>query len=85
MLMIAALSLPIEFYALLRIIVFCVAAYSAYYYFHKEVFQTGLILALIAIIWNPLIPVYLYDKLIWIMLDICAAFYMFTLSRKKLI
>tara|TARA_Y100000294_G_scaffold173916_1_gene190972 strand:+ start:124 stop:801 length:678 start_codon:yes stop_codon:yes gene_type:complete len=82
MLMIATLPLPIEFYTLLRIVVCVAAAYSAYCFFDKKIPQSGLILVLIAIVWNPLIPIYLYDKFIWILLDISAAIYMFLLSRK---
>ena len=84
-LLIATLPLPNEFYTLLRIVVFGVAAYSSYYYFQKEASQTGLLLALIAVIWNPLIPIYLYDKFILILLDMGAARYMLALSRKKVI
>ena len=82
MLLIATMPLPIEFYTLLRIVVFGAAAYSAYCFFENKNSQTGLILVLIAIVWNPLIPIYLYDKFIWILLDISAAIYMFLLSRK---
>ena len=82
MLMIATLPLPIEFYTLLRVVVCGAAAYSAYCFFDKKIPQSGLILVLIAIVWNPLIPIYLYDKFIWILLDISAAIYMFLLSRK---
>ena len=82
MLLIATMPLPIEFYTLLRIVVFGAAAYSAYCFFENKNSQAGLILVLIAIVWNPLIPVYLYDKFIWILLDISAAIYMFLLSRK---
>ncbi len=82
MLLIATMPLPIEFYTLLRIVVFGAAAYSAYCFFENKNSQAGLILVLIAIVWNPLIPIYLYDKYIWILLDISAAIYMFLLSRK---
>ena len=82
MLLIATMPLPIEFYTLLRIVVFGAAAYSAYCFFENKNSQAGLILVLIAIVWNPLLPIYLYDKFIWILLDISAAIYMFLLSRK---
>ena len=82
MLLIATMPLPIEFYTLLRIVVCGAAAYSAYCFFENKNSQAGLILVLIAIVWNPLIPIYLYDKFIWILLDISAAIYMFLLSRK---
>jgi hypothetical protein len=82
MLIVATLPLPIEFYTLLRIVVCGAAAYSAYCFFDNKNSQAGLILVLIAIVWNPLIPIYLYDKFIWILLDISAAIYMFFLSKK---
>jgi len=81
-LMVATLPLPIEFYTLLRVVVCGSAAYSAYCFFDKNIPQSGLILVLIAIVWNPLIPIYLYDKFLWVLLDIFAAIYMFLLSRK---
>ena len=55
MLLVAILPLPYGFYTLLRIVVTASAAFAAYYFFEEDDSQSGIILALIALLFNPLI------------------------------
>ena len=82
MLLVAVLPLPYGFYTLLRIVVTASAVFAAYYFFKEGGdSQSGIILALIALLFNPLIPIHL-DKVIWIPIDIGTAIYMYILSKK---
>ena len=82
MLLLAVLPLPYGFYTLLRIVVTASAAFAAYYFFEKgDDSQSGIILALIALLFNPLIPIHL-DKAIWMPIDIGTAIYMYLVSKK---
>ncbi|MFH1822869.1 MAG: DUF6804 family protein [Patescibacteria group bacterium] len=66
---------PYGYYVILRIAVTCSAAYYAYYLYSvlKErcFWFWGLIL--MAIIFNPIVPIYLYNKTIWSYIDVLAA------------
>ena len=83
LLLVAILPLPIEFYMPLRIVVCGSAAYSAYYFFDKGQSQQGIILALIAVLWNPILPINSLSKAKWIPFDITAAAYIVFLLRKS--
>ena len=83
LLLVAILPLPIEFYMPLRIVVCGSAAYSAYYFFDKDQSQQGIILALIAVLWNPILPINSLSKAMWIPFDITAAAYIVFLLRKS--
>ncbi len=71
MLFIAVLKLPIEYYRLLRIIVFAGAILVINENLKKQTHWI-VIFTLIAILFNPIFPIYLYKKSIWIPLDIIA-------------
>ena len=81
MLLVSILPLPYGFYTLLRIVVTGSAAFAAFYFFEKDNSQSGIILVLIALLFNPLIPIHL-DKDIWMPIDIGVAIYMYLVSRK---
>lgn len=67
-LFIAVINLPGEYYWVLRIIVFLGAALVII----KNIEQTYwvLIFGVIAVLFNPIFPIYLYKKIIWMPLDI---------------
>lgn len=75
---------PYAFYIFLRIAVTGVAVYYAYYLFtlKKQDFWFWT-LALIAILFNPFIPIYLNDKSIWGIIDIITAIFFVILINKK--
>lgn len=69
LLFLSFIRLPIGYYTFLRIVVTGTAIYSAYfYYINKNIFWFWLF-GLIAIIFNPLIPLY-FDKTTWFVIDI---------------
>lgn len=73
LLLLGALSLPPEYYLLLRVITFVLAGYLAYINFktNDEVWMVGF--GIIALIFNPIIPLYLYNKFLWAIIDISSA------------
>lgn len=76
---------PYAFYTFLRIAVTGVAIYYAYYLFtlKKQDFWFWT-LALIAILFNPFIPIYIKDKSIWGIIDVIVAiFFIILINRKK--
>jgi len=83
-LFIAIFDMPSGYYTFLRIIVFITTGLTAIYFFNKEESATGTVLLLIAILWNPFIPIYIYDKSVWVVLDLIAAgIIIFILSTKS--
>jgi len=65
---------PYGYYVLLRIVVCCSFAYYAYIFYsrhQKDFWFWGLIF--MAVIFNPIVPIYLYDKIIWSFIDVIAA------------
>jgi len=69
-----ALPLPGEYYELLRIIVSIMAIiniFKAYYIFIP-----------ILILFNPIMPVYLYSKALWVIIDIISGFVFIATSEK---
>jgi len=82
-LFIAIFDMPSGYYDFLRIVVFITTGLTAIYFFNKGESNTGVALLLIAILWNPVVPIYIYDKGVWVMLDLIAAgIIIFTLSTK---
>mgnify|MGYP001341358132 FL=1 len=67
---IGILPLPIGYYTLSRLVVCASAIYFAHN-FYKKNNQTNLwIFGFIAVLYNPIIPVYLYEKIIWVVVNI---------------
>ena len=81
-LFIGVFPLPIGYYTLVRLVVTAAAAYIAYDTFQKDK-QSGWIwvFGFVAILFNPLIPIYL-DKEIWMVIDLAAAVLFLFYSRK---
>ena len=67
---IAIIRLPIEYYTFLRTIVSLGAALLIYSWMKQKNYSLAIIFVLILILFNPLFPIYLYRKSIWIPLDI---------------
>ena len=72
------------FYTVLRFWVFFAALYVAYVNYEKFNDVNGWVIAfgVIALIFNPFIPLYLYDKFTWIIIDITAGV-LFLLNARK--
>ena len=73
-----------SFYKILRIIITVVAAYYAYC-LYKTLKRTDFwfwVLVGTAILFNPIFPIYLYDKTIWGIIDIAVAIFFIVLIIK---
>ncbi|WP_109853319.1 DUF6804 family protein [Aquimarina sp. AU58] len=64
----AVLNLPIEYYSILRIVVCMGSLLVIISLFKKNTW--AIVFAVIAVLFNPIIPVYLYLKPYWIPIDI---------------
>ena len=92
LLLIGIADLPIGYYTFLRIVVCiasCLIAYGSYAQEEKISFGT-ILFGVIALIFNPIFPIYLQEKDIWTVIDllsaisfICAGFYMTNRNKKE--
>lgn len=69
--LLAILNLPIGYFTILRIIVFMVAVFIVFE--NLKTTHWLLIFLIIAILFNPIFPIYLYNKDIWIPIDVVCA------------
>ena len=72
MLLFGILQLPYGYYTLLRISITVIAGINIITNIDKEDKIWAIVFALIAILFNPFIPIYL-DKSIWIVIDLIIA------------
>jgi len=70
LLFLGALSMPSGYYDLLRWVVFATAIYAAYINYEANETSWVVAFSVIALIFNPLYPLYLYDKFLWTLIDI---------------
>lgn len=74
LLLLALADMPSGYYVLMRIIVCLLSSVIAYSEFKDEgVNLSVIVFGVIAIVFNPIIPVYLYDRDIWAPIDIIGA------------
>lgn len=81
LLLIALFNFPIGYYQILRWTVMILSAYLSYNYFNLNSKVYGWIFAVVAMLFNPIIPFY-FDKGIWQILDFITAV-VFILSFKN--
>jgi len=83
---IAILPLPLLYYTFLRIIVFIASGIVAYYFGRQKEFKWVIIFGIILILFNPIIPIRLYLKSIWIPIDIVTGilFLLLVFIKKKI-
>lgn len=67
---VAILKLPIEYYTFLRTIVSLGAVLLIYHWVKQKNYYLAIVFALILFLFNPISPIYLHRKSIWIPLDI---------------
>ena len=88
LLLIGLADLHTGYYTLVRIVVCLVSALSCYlsYKSDEKIGIATVTFAVLAILFNPIIPIYLQDKGIWTVIDIIAAILLgiryFTLEKK---
>jgi hypothetical protein len=73
LLLLALGDLPIGFYTFLRIFITIVAIASILYEFKLGITFWAIAFGIIAIIFNPIIPIYLNNKSAWIPIDVLSA------------
>ena len=77
-LLIGILPLPIGYYTLSRLVV-CAAAIYFTHNFYKKKDNTKLwIFGFIAVLYNPIIPIYLYEKIIWIIVNLITVYFFYS-------
>ncbi len=67
---IAVLRLPIDYYTFLRIVIFIGAGVALYHLFRNKIYYWTVVFGFILILFNPIFPVYLHRKSLWVPLDI---------------
>lgn len=73
LLLLALLNLPIGYYTFLRIVITIGALVVVVTELKFGVNFWVITFGLIAVIFNPIIPIYLYDKALWAPIDVIAA------------
>lgn len=73
LLAIGCLPLPIGYYTFLRIAIFISCIILIYADWQKGLNWSNISLGIIGIVLNPVIPIYLHDKAVWIVIDAIAA------------
>lgn len=75
MLLLAMADMPSGYYVFMRIVVCLACAVVAYGSYKRDDSLNGsaIVFGLMAILFNPIIPVYLYDREIWMPIDIIGA------------
>ena len=69
-------SLPIGYYTFLRITTFIISVVCIVLVYDSKVFWQIAGLAVLAIIFNPFLPIYLPSKAAWVAIDACGAIFM---------
>jgi len=82
----ALLKLPIAYYTLLRVVVSLGAILAVYLAIREKNYVWAFIFTIVAIIFNPLFPVYLHRKLPWMPIDIIVGllFLLLAFWKKKI-
>lgn len=86
MLILACFHLPIGYYTFLRIAVFGIAIVLIVLNRSRGIDAANIITALLAILFNPIVPIYLHSRSTWLWIDLLAAVWFIALiflpSRK---
>tara|TARA_B100000809_G_C14727702_1_gene383777 strand:+ start:243 stop:521 length:279 start_codon:yes stop_codon:yes gene_type:complete len=82
LLCLGVLSFPYGYYTLLRIIVTIAAIINAYNFLEESNMEKVYLFGFLAILFNPLIPIYL-GKELWILIDLAAAGIFFFLAPQE--
>ena len=75
------LPMPYGYYTLLRLVVCGCSLYFAYNLYETKDIAFVWVFGFIAVLYNPIIPVYLYEKEIWIVVNLITAFVFFARRR----
>ncbi|MFD0940250.1 DUF6804 family protein [Pedobacter boryungensis] len=67
---VAVLRLPISYYTFLRIVVSCGSIVLVYSMVRHENYALLILFAVILLLFNPIFPIYLHRKSVWMPLDV---------------
>lgn len=81
LLLIAILPLPYGYYTFLRLMVFGGGLFLAYQLYEQKLSSWSVAMAVLAVLFNPFIPVYL-SRGVWLPIDIVGATIFFLVSGK---
>lgn len=82
-LLIGCFKLPIGYYTFLRIVVFITSIIVLIGSVKNDMLSFAIVTALIGILFNPILPIYLHSKSIWVILDILSAGWFIFCSIKQ--
>jgi hypothetical protein len=72
MLFLGAVSMPSGYYDLLRFVICGAGAFAAFQNYEDDNQSWAIVFGIIALVFNPFIPLYIYDKFTWLVIDIIA-------------
>jgi hypothetical protein len=72
MLFLGAVSMPSGYYDLLRFAICGAGAFAAFTNYENNNQSWAIVFGIIALIFNPFIPLYIYDKFAWLIIDLIA-------------
>lgn len=75
-LILAILPLPYIYYQFLRIFIFFSAGFVSFKFLEQKLISWMLVFGIIALIFNPIVPIYL-DKSSWVVIDFISALLFF--------
>lgn len=82
MAILAILPLPSAYYQLLRWVIFVSGATASYRFYESNLQGWALAFGAIALIFNPIFPVYLYQKSLWTGIDLVTGLFFLVSSQK---
>ena len=82
MLLLAILPLPYGYYTLLRLVVCFTAVFLAWFSYKAQKISWAWMMGLLALIFNPIIPLY-FGRELWIVVDLIAAGIFVTFLKKS--
>ena len=83
MLFLGAVSMPSGYYSILRFVICGAGIFAAYQNYENNNQGWAVAFGIIALIFNPLIPLYIYDKFAWLVIDLVAGL-LFLFNSKKM-
>ena len=83
LLFLGAVSMPSGYYELLRWVICAAAAFAAYTNYSIDKSTWAITFGVVALIFNPFVPLYLYDKFAWMVIDISAGL-IFVINSKEI-
>ena len=83
-LIIAIFPIPVGYYNLTRLLVSACALYYAIHYYKKKNTTNAWIYGFIVALYNPINPIFLYDKFIWIVVNLITILVFYKIDGKNL-